>query len=401
VRARRKLWPFGLGLVALIAAVLAGTWFAFRGKVARASMAMLEDALQMTLEPRARPVHAMPSILGSFGKCVEPRLDQWSELLKDEPEVCKAFRAPKAPKGRIPDECLAIVTPKNSLAWARGLMSCSRADTAGLPEGLFSAGHKRNGPKFTPWIEAAKVLAWEIRAQTATGQYGLAFETCADVLASSRDLTWGGALLGTMVSAANVKTVFPACAEAVGAADAASRKKFHAALEIIRAGKRTNSAMLRDEGVIAGLEHFGFELDPKQQSTLPKELRDRIRPAPPQFPAPILLARQMVGLRSMVGDLRQIADLPAAERATYLPTLTEKHRAMEATAPSVAAQEKLLRRADEASTLIAMLSAAANPDAVPVTTETYTVTPVEAFLELAPVDPDAASYTIRIPASKK
>ena len=399
MRSPRKLWPFVLGVVVLVLVLLVGGWVAFRMKVHEAANSMLEDALQMTLESRARPVHAAPSIQGSFGKCAEPRIDGWVELMKEEPEVCKAFRAPKAPTGRIPDECLAIVTPRNSLAWARGLMSCSRADTAGLPEGLFTTGHKRNGPQFMPWIQASKVLAWEIRAQVATKQYGLAFETCADVIATCRDLSWGGALLGTIVAASNFKTVYPACAEGVVGADAASRAKFHAALETIRAGKRPNSAILRDEGVIAGLEYFGFELDPKQRDSLPKELRERIRPPPGDFPAPILVGWQMVGLRAMTADLRAIADLPDAERSPLLAKLGEKHSGVAMSAPSMASYEKFLRRVDDAAALLEMLSAAANVDAQkPTSTAAYTVGPVEGGLELTPADPESAKYTIRIPA---
>jgi len=402
VSSRRKLWPFGLAVSALIVALAVGAWFAFRLRVSKAATSMLEDAVQMALEPRARPAHATPSITGTFGKCAEPRLDAWVDLLKDEPETCKAFRAPKAPPGRIPDECLAIVTPRNSLAWARGLMTCSRADTAGLPEGIFSEGHKRNGPGFVPWIQAAKVLAWEIRAEVATAQYGLAFETCADVIATSRDLSWGGALLGTMSGVAIVKTVYPACTEAVVAADPASRARFHTALETIRGSQRLNSAMLRDEGVVAGVEYFGFELDGRQRQSLPKELRDRIRPPPAEFPAPILVGWQMVGLRALNADLRQIADLPDSERAPLIAQLALKHQGTENFAPSVASQEKFLRRADEAATLVAMLSAAAHADVeAPVTTATYTVTPLEGALELVAVDPEAAKFAIRIPIKPK
>ena len=385
----------------LAGVIVFGAWFAFRMKVSKAATALLASALEMTLEPRARPVHTSPTIAGSFGKCAEPRIDTWVDFLGDEPEVCKAFRAPKAPAAKIPDECLALVTPRNSLAWARGLMSCARADAAGLPEGIFTSGHKRNTALFKPWLQAAKVLAWEVRAQVATRQYSLAFETCGDVIASSRDLSWGGALLGSMVGVANVKAIFPACAEAVVGADPASRAKFHAALETIRSTRLTNSQMLRDESVVVGLEYFGFELDPKQRAGLSPELRDRIRPPPSGLLTPSMMALQLVQQQAATADLRLIADLPASERAPLLVGLDEKHRALSELSPSVSSQEKYLRYADEAAALVQLLSAAAHIDVeAPKTTAAYTVTTVDGALELVPVDPAAAKYAIRISTPK-
>jgi len=399
MRSRRKLWALASVAVGLLAVGAIGGWYTFRGKVAQAAGSLLEDALAMALEPRTRPPHDNPTVVGTFGKCAEPRLDAWVDLLKDEPEVCKEFRAAKAPMGKIPDECLALVTPTNSLAWARGLMSCSRADTAGLPEGLFTTGHKRNGPSFQPWLTAARVLAWEVRAQVATKQYGLAFETCADVIATSRDLSWGGAIHGSMWAIATLKTVYPACAEAVAAADPSSRAKFHAALEAIRAARRTNSSILRDETVGAGIEVFGFELDGRQLQRLPKELRERVRPAPVRFPARIAAGWQLIRMRALTADLLAIADFPDADRAPRMAMLAAREG--DATdSPSVGLQEKFLRRLDDAAGLVEMLSAAANADrAFPENTASFTVNPLDGGVELVPVEPESAGLAITVPTA--
>ncbi len=396
---RRKLWPFVSGGVVLLAIAAVASAFAFRMRVAQAASGFLEDTMEMVLELRTRPAHASSQTVGSFGKCAEPRLDSYIDLnLNDEPEACKAFRAPNAPRGRIPDECLAIVTPHNALAWARGLMACSRSDSAGLPENIFTAGHQRQQVQFAPWTQAAKILGWEVRAQTATGQFGLAFETCADVIASCRDLSWGGALAGTMAAVTNLRIIYPACVEAVVQADAAQRKKFHGSLEAIWTSMRTNSAMLRDEAVIAGIEVYGFELEPRQQATLPKELRDRIGPAPAMFPKPQLLGWQLMSLRAMNADLRKVADLPDDERAPLIAKLAAKHSGV----GSVASLEKFLRRADELPALVELLAAASSVDArSPASSASFTVTSGAGAFEFKPVNPELAKYAIKISLAKK
>lgn len=396
---RRKLWPFVVGVVLLLVVGAVAGAFSFRLHVAQAANGFLEDTMEMVLEPRIRPAHAAAQTVGSFGKCVEPRLDSYVDLnLKDEPEPCKAYRAPNAPQEKIPDECLALVTPTNALAWARGLMACSRSDSAGLPENMFTEGHKRQQAQFAAWNQASKILAWEVRAQTATGQFGLAFETCADAIASCRDISWGGALAGTMAAVTNLRILYPACVEAVVHADAAQRKKFHASLEAIWTSMRTHSAMLRDEAVIAGIEVYGFELEPRQQATLPKELRERIRPPPEAFPKAHLLGWQLMGVRAMTADLRKVADLPDAERAPLIATLAAKHSGV-GTVPSL---EKFLRRADELPALVEMLAAASYVDVqAPTSSAAFTAVAEAGTFDLKPKNPELAKYGIKISLAKK
>lgn len=397
---RRKLWPFVLGLLVLVGVLCAGAYVAFRMKVAKAAAALQADALAMAAEPIDRPSHVTVALKGGFGLCAGRGLDSFVDALKDEPPVCKEFREPGTPPSKIPDECVAIFGPGNLMAWARDLMSCSRASEGGLPAGLQTPGHKRSNRGFIPWVQAAKLLAWEIRSQVASKQLVSALETCADVLATGRDLRPRAGLMGMAIASTNLRIVFPACGEAVAAADAPTRAKFHAALETIASSRVSNSVMLRDETALFGLELFGFELNGTQRDALPPDLRARIGPRPSDsFPAPYLFDVQLLGVTAMNADLRPIADLPDAERAPKLVPLREKHAIGDDGAMSVQSVEGFLRTADQAALLTQLLAVAADADVkAPAAGAGFKVIAIEGGKELVPTDPEVAKYTIRLPA---
>lgn len=384
-----------LAVIVVLALAAGAGWFVFRAKVSDAAAGLQQDALAQASEKIPRPLFAPPLLKGDFGACVGPRLDAFTGLLEEEPEVCKAFRAPKAPPAKIPDECLAIVTPTNALAWARGLMACSHSDAGGYPEGLYTRGHKRNVKLHLPWLRAAKVLAWEIRGQVAAGQSAAALDTCLDVFGSARDLGPHGGLVPTMAGVELVRTVFPACADAVVVADAITRKSFHNALELIRRGAWPRSKTIRDERVVFGLEWFGFALDAKQREALPKEMGARIGPRPAAtFYEGYQMEWAMVQQRAVLVALEAVADMREDERAPVIAALEQKYQNPLAGSPATVG--KFLHRFEAADALLEMLAAAADVTEKPQSNSRYTVVPADPGVLLTPTDPDSAQFAIHL-----
>lgn len=381
-RARRRLWPFAVGLGALgvlVALLGLGGWVLFRVTVAKAAARLYGDAMALGAEPLTRPGHAQPVVAGSFGACAAGRLSGLVDLLKDEPEACKAFRAPKTPPAKIPDACLALVTPRNALAGARGLFACARTERAGGGPGE---------PPAAPWQQAAAILAWEIRGQAASGQCAAALETCLDVFAAARDLSPHAGVVGAQVGSALVRTVAPACSDAVLGADPPTRATFHASLETIRRGWWSNAKTLRDERVATGLASFGFELAPSAVAELPTELRARIGTPPRSFTEAIATDRLMLSSFGTWLAVEPIADLPEAERAPRLAALA-KDRTGGVTVEHLG---RFLRTLDATAALLQLLSAAS--DVAPVSTAAVTVTPAGPGFALTPVDPSLLDYAL-------
>lgn len=340
---------FAVVLVLLVAAGAGGGWFWLQGQVSAATAALKADADAVAAERIPRPLFAAPMVKGSFAACAEGRVKSNADLLDAEPEACRAFRAPKTPPAKVPDECLALVTPKNALAWARGLMGCAHADSVG--ERIDPAG-------YAAWQTAAKMLAWEVRGNVAAGQVTSAFETCLDVFGTARDLVPHGGAEGLGAADALVRTVYPACSDAVVRADGVSRKAFTNALELIRQGKWANAKLIRDARVRA--------LDPKRAS------------------GPMAQWELVKAHRRSVA-VEAVADTLDPDRATAL-------KAIEGSA----ADDALLKKADALDALLEMLVAASSETEKPASTSRYTVVPGEPGALLTPVEPASAPLAIQL-----
>lgn len=342
--------------VVLLLVLAAGAAFGFyKLKVGEAVTALKADLAAVEAEKVPRPLFAAPMTKGSFSACAEGRLASFSEL--PEPAACKAFRAPKTPAAKMPDECLAVVTPKNSLAWARGLMACSHGDAGGATGKV--------ADQLDAFVTAARVLAWEIRGQVGSGGASASLDTCLDVFGTARDLVPHLGAKGVDAAFEVVTTVYPPCTDAVVSADGPSRKAFHNALETIRQGRWTNAKLVRDERVAFGTAKLGHLLTP------PKGVAPSM-PYEQEWKAAQQLQRSK--------QIEAIADTLDPERSAQLQP----------------GEGDLLKKADRLDALLEMLAAAAGTVDKPATNSRFTVAPAEPGLLLTPTAPEDADYAIHL-----
>ena len=344
-----------VGVVLLLVLAAGGAFGFYKLKVGEAVTALKADLAAVEAEKVPRPLFAAPMTKGSFSTCAEGRLAGYAEL--PEPAACKTFRAPKTPAAKMPDECLAVVTPKNSLAWARGLMACSHADEGGV--------RGKTADQLDAFLTAARVLAWEVRDRVGGGTASAALDTCLDVFGTARDLVPHLGAKGLDAADEVVRTVYPACTDAVVTADGPSRKAFHNALETIRQGKWTNAQLVRDERVAYGVAQLGHLLTPPKGAAPPM-------PYAQEWKAAQHLARAK--------QLEAIADTLEPERSKQLQP----------------GEGDLLKKADRLDALLEMLAAAAGTVDRPATNSRFTVAPAEPGLLLTPAAAEDADYAIHL-----
>jgi hypothetical protein len=104
----------------------------------------------------------------------------------------------------------------------------------------------------------------------AEGRAEEAVETCLDALAVSRELSLGGGLHGSQLSASSQNLTYRPCAAALDAAPVERKRRALAQLARLNEGRPSLSSLLREESVFHQLATFGPDfLPPEALSRLP------------------------------------------------------------------------------------------------------------------------------------
>ncbi|WP_257456085.1 hypothetical protein [Archangium lipolyticum] len=282
-----------------------------------------------------RPSHLDTPVPGTLAEALGPLVPELITLRDAEPTpsqevdaVCADVRNGVRPVSELPREC------REALDRGRPLMQralrASRTEVGGLPEGLRILDDPRHPSQRTlllPFLHILKLAALETRSQTARGEADAALETCLDGLALARDLSYGNALIGAMVSATGHKTLFFPCAEALDQASPTRRQQARLALRRIRAGMAPLSTALRDERVYMPLYQAGAMFDQEQLDALPAGARALAFHASAQNPdATGILARELLLqswplVHEYIGQALPLMDLPRDQRAPRLAAL--------------------------------------------------------------------------------
>jgi hypothetical protein len=179
-----------------------------------------------------------------------------------------------------------------------------------------------------------KLAALDVRLQTARGEADAALETCLDGLAFARDLSYGNAIIGSMVSSSTHGLLFFPCAEAIDRASPGNWRRAEVALRRIRAGVAPFSTSMRDERAYMPLYLAGSLFERSQLDALPAGARavatDMSTKNLRSMDMPLILSRQAMLhawplIHERIGQAIAVVDLPPEQRA---PRLAEQTRAL-------------------------------------------------------------------------
>ncbi|WP_224244296.1 hypothetical protein [Hyalangium gracile] len=184
----------------------------------------------------------------------------------------------------------------------------------------------------SPGTFAVELAALETRIQVSEGHVLEAVDTCMDALALSRDLSLGGGLHGSQLSASSQQLVYRPCAEALDAAPVERKRQALTQLARLREGIAPPSAVLREESVFRQLTIFGPDF-------FPPEAISRLSPAARKlvdvhggwsfFTHRIghpLLRRYVWRRNSILFDrMVAVADLPPADRQRAFTRIDADH----------------------------------------------------------------------------
>lgn len=289
-----------------------------------------------------RPSHVDPPVPGTLGEALGPLMPELIALHDSEPKLpdevdatCIDVRNGVRPLSELPRKC------REALDRGRPLMQralrASRAEVGGMPEGLRifdDPQHPYQRTLLSPLMRILKLAALEARFQTARGEADAALETCLDGLALARDLSYGNALVGAMVSATSHGLLFFACSEALDRASPEGWHRAEVALRRIRPGVAPLSTAIRDERAYMPLYLAGALFDRSQLDALPAGARTLAAQMSTQTLAsmtmPPFLAREALLhawplLHESAGRAIPVMDLPPEQRA---PQLAEQTRAV-------------------------------------------------------------------------
>ncbi|WNG47377.1 hypothetical protein F0U60_27040 [Archangium minus] len=285
-----------------------------------------------------RPSHLDSPVPGTLAEALGPLMPELIALRDSEPTLseevdaaCVDVRNGVRPVSELPREC------REALDRGRPLMQralrASRAEVGGLPEGLRIFDDPRHPSQRTlllPFLHILKLAALETRSQTARGEADAALETCLDGLALARDLSYGNALIGAMVSATGHKTLFFPCAEALDQASPSRRQQACLALRRIRSGVAPLSTALRDERAYMPLYLAGATFEQDQFDALPtgakalalySSSQDLVSTGMPALLARKLMLQAWPVVHEYIGQALPLMDLPWDQRAPQLAAL--------------------------------------------------------------------------------
>jgi hypothetical protein len=275
---RPLLRTLGCGVLLLVpacAAVLA--WLLLR--TAPLSDRLVREATALEGAPRPRPSHVSPPNPGTFAQAVAPLLpairelpcpepdsvprpedeeneaawEKWSQASEKLHTQCLAAATGKAPLEQMPPPCRKALDEGRKVM--RDVLAATHAETGGLPAGADNL--RRNG--LDSLAHVMELAALETRTLVAEGHALEAVDTCLDALALSRELSLGGGLEGSKLSASSQELVYRPCAAALDAAPVERKRQALTQLAQLSQGIASPAAVLREESVFHQLTTFGVD----------------------------------------------------------------------------------------------------------------------------------------------
>ncbi|PTL77842.1 hypothetical protein [Vitiosangium sp. GDMCC 1.1324] len=328
--------------ILVVVLVAFGARWRLEQRAHEAADVLVADARERTAaaEHVARPSHVDEPTSGTLAEALGPLMPELIALYDSQPrpseavgEACSDVRDGVRPLSELPRECREALEKGRSLV--QRTLRTSRAAVGGLPEGLRifdDPKHPYQRTALLPIQNILKLAALEMRFQTEQGQADAALESCLDGLALARDMGYGNALIGAMVSASGHDLLFFPCAEALDHATPGARRRAQVALRRIRASLAPFSSALRDERVYMPLLTAGWTLDRNQLDALPAgaravatEVNAYMAYITPTNMPPLVVRALMQEAWPISQKLNDqaiaVADLPPAQRSARLVTL--------------------------------------------------------------------------------
>ncbi len=271
--------PRALGCAVLLlipacAGVLA--WLLLR--TAPLSERLVREANAFEGAPRPRPSHVSPPNPGTFAQAVAPLLpavralpepepdsvprpegedeaawDAWSRASEKLRTQCLAVASGKAPLETMPPPCRKALEEGRKVM--RDVLAATHAETGGLP----ASADNLNRGGMDSLAHVVELAALETRILVAERHALEAVDTCLDALALSRELSLGGGLEGSKLSASRQELVYRPCAAALDAAPVERKRQVLTQLARLSEGRAPPSAVLREESVFHQLTTFGVD----------------------------------------------------------------------------------------------------------------------------------------------
>ncbi|WP_143196085.1 hypothetical protein [Archangium sp. Cb G35] len=281
----------------------------------------------------------LPGSLAEALGLLMPELIAFHDSEPQNPEevdtACAEVRDGVRPVSELRRECHEAVDRGRPLM--RRTLEASRREVGVLPEGLRifdDPQHPYQRTLLLPLMRMLKLAALEVRLQTARGEADAAVETCLDGLALARDLSYGNAIIGSMVSATSHGFLFFSCAEAIDRASPGGQQRAEVALRRIRPSVAPLSTSLRDERAYMPLCLAGALFARSQLDALPPGARAAAIEMSAKnlfaMDMPPILAREAMLhawplMHERIGQAIAVVDLPPDQRA---PRLAEQTRAI-------------------------------------------------------------------------
>ncbi|MDY7226219.1 hypothetical protein [Hyalangium rubrum] len=305
-----------------------------------------------------RPPHIGTPTTGTFARAVEPLLAEARELPEPEPDSMsrpegedevaseawsKAFQA-------LREQCLDVTVGKLSLEKMpapcrkaldqgrqvmRRVLAATHAEVGGLPAGAGSLSRpsfSREPSGMRALERVVELAALETRLLVAEGHAQEAVDVCLDSLAVSRELSLGGALHGSQLSASSQALTYRPCAEALDKASVERKRQALVQIGRLREGRPSFSAVLREESVFHQLTTFGPDfLPPEALSRLPPAGRTLVNAHSGWFFFTSRIGHPMLRRYlwrrnvSMFDAMAAAADLPQGERHQAFARIDAAH----------------------------------------------------------------------------
>lgn len=288
-----------------------------------------------------RPSHVEEPVSGSLAEALGTLMPELIAFHDSEPQsseevdlACAEVREGVRPVSELRRECGEALDRGRPLM--QRALEASRREVGVLPEGLRifdDPQHPYQRKLLLPLMRMLKLAALEVRLQTARGEADAALETCLDGLALARDLSYGNAIIGSMVSSTIHGFLFFPCAEAIDRASPGSRRWAGVALRRIRASVAPLSTSLRDERAYMPLALAGALFEQSQLDALPAGARAAALEMSARnlrsMDLPSMLSREVMLhawplVHERIGQAITVVDLPPEQRA---PRLAERSRA--------------------------------------------------------------------------
>jgi hypothetical protein len=275
----------------------------------------------------ARESHLADPVPGVFGAAAAAPWDGLArrQALSVDVELCRAVRDGEQPFSTTTPTCL------REMAGASGdlalLLEATHRSEAGPIPGLGTldaavAGTQERSWSTLPYV--AKLAALRMRAELDAERPAQALTTCLDLLALSRDASWGTGLAGRLPAVAVTEVAFRPCVAAIDAAPPEARASAAEALRRIEAGTPDLPAVLGEYAL--GVRTRAFAPYLPGAETLPAAVQGWAQQGGGQDGGPLFALRLGDTWHRIEGTLAEVvaaARLPVEQRVARLDRLSE------------------------------------------------------------------------------